>query len=47
MGSSDEGIQASSLTVRWTAPADDGGSPITGYRVVILKGDTEINNLLI
>ncbi|XP_022804177.1 receptor-type tyrosine-protein phosphatase S-like [Stylophora pistillata] len=45
MGLSDEGIQANSLTVRWTAPANDGGSPITGYQVVMLKGDTEINNI--
>jgi len=30
--------------VKWTAPTDDGGSPITAYRVVILKGDTEIKN---
>ncbi|XP_078379646.1 uncharacterized protein LOC144662658 [Oculina patagonica] len=37
-------IQATSLTVKWTATADDGGSPITAYRVVILKGDTEIKN---
>jgi len=37
-------IQATSLTVKWTAPADDGGSPITAYRVVILKGTTEIKN---
>ncbi|KAL9966766.1 hypothetical protein ACROYT_G024885 [Oculina patagonica] len=37
-------IQATSLTVKWTAPADDGGSPITAYRVVILKGATEIKN---
>ncbi|XP_078379878.1 uncharacterized protein LOC144662808 [Oculina patagonica] len=37
-------IQATSLTVKWTAPADDGGSPITAYRVVILKGGTEIRN---
>ncbi|XP_022807773.1 tyrosine-protein kinase receptor Tie-1-like isoform X2 [Stylophora pistillata] len=45
MRSSDEGIHGNSLTVRWTAPADDGGSPITGYHVVMLKGDTEINNI--
>ncbi|KAL9964770.1 hypothetical protein ACROYT_G028455 [Oculina patagonica] len=32
------------MTVKWTAPADDGGSPITAYRVVILKGSTEIRN---
>ena len=37
-------IQATSLTVKWTAPTDDGGSPITAYRVVILKGGTEIKN---
>jgi len=37
-------IQATSLRVEWTAPADDGGSPITAYRVVILKGNTEIRN---
>ena len=37
-------IEASSLTVRWTAPADDGGSPITAYRVVILQGVNEIMN---
>ena len=30
-------IQAASLTVRWTAPADDGGSPITAYQVGILQ----------
>lgn len=37
-------IQASSLAVRWTAPNDDGGSPITAYRVIILKGDNEIES---
>ena len=37
-------IQATSLKVKWTAPADDGGSPITAYRVVILKSGTEIKN---
>ena len=30
------------ITIRWTAPADDGGSPITGYRLILQKGDTEI-----
>ena len=40
-------IKVSSLTVKWTAPADDGGSPITAYRVIILKGDTEIDNVII
>ena len=38
-------IQATSVTIKWTAPADDGGSPITAYRVVILKGSTEIKNV--
>ncbi|KAL9964748.1 hypothetical protein ACROYT_G028429 [Oculina patagonica] len=42
--SSASDIQATSLTVKWTAPADDGGSPITAYRVVIRKGGTEIKN---
>ena len=37
-------IQSTSLRVKWTAPADDGGSPITAYRVVILKTGTEIKN---
>ena len=35
-------IQATFITIRWTAPADDGGSPITGYRMVLQKGETEI-----
>ena len=30
------------ITIRWTAPADDGGSPITGYRLILQKGETEI-----
>ena len=37
-------IQATSLTVEWTAPTNDGGTPVTAYRVVILKGSTEIKN---
>ena len=28
-------IQATSLTIRWTPPAEDGGSPITAYQVVL------------
>ena len=35
-------IQATLITIRWTAPADDGGSPITGYRLILRKGETEI-----
>ena len=38
-------IEARSLTVKWTAPVDDGGSPITAYRVVLLKGGTETKNV--
>ena len=37
-------IEATSITVNWTKPADDGGSPITAYRVLILQGNTEIEN---
>ena len=37
-------IRATSVTVKWTAPADDGGSPVTGYRVVIIQGGTAIRN---
>jgi hypothetical protein len=29
-----------SATVRWTAPADDGGSPITGYRITPHRNGT-------
>ena len=39
-----EDIQATSFTVKWTAPADDGGSPITAYRVVVRNGDIDIKN---
>ena len=35
-------IEATSITVNWTKPADDGGSPITAYRVLILRGNTQI-----
>ena len=40
----DNDIRASSLTVKWTAPVDDGGSPITGYNLVILHGQSVIRN---
>ena len=40
--SSELDIQATFVTIRWTAPADDGGSPITGYRLILQKGETEI-----
>ena len=35
-------IQATFVIIRWTAPADDGGSPIIGYRMILQKGETEI-----
>ena len=31
------------MTVKWTVPADNGGSPITAYRVVLLQRDTVID----
>ena len=37
-------VEVTSITVNWTKPADDGGSPITAYRVFILRGNTEIEN---
>ena len=37
-------IGATSITVSWTKAADDGGSPITAYRLLILRGNTEIEN---
>ena len=40
--SSESVIQATFITIRWTAPADDGGSPIIGYRMILQKGETEI-----
>ena len=37
-------IEATSITVRWTKPANDGGSPITAYGALILRDNTEIQN---
>ena len=42
INSSESVIQATVITIRWTAPADDGGSPITGYRLILQKGETAI-----
>ena len=44
IGLDDRDIQAQSLMVKWTAPSDDGGSPITAYRVVILKSGQAIRD---
>ena len=35
-------IEATSIKIIWTEPADDGGSPITAYIVLILRGNTAI-----
>ncbi|PFX15676.1 Titin [Stylophora pistillata] len=43
--STEADVRARSLTIRWTAPADDGGSPITAYRLVVLKDYTEITRI--
>ena len=42
--SSGDDIQATSLTVRWTAPANNGGRAVTGYRVRVLRGITVVKN---
>ena len=34
---SEDDIHDTSLTIRWSEPADNGGSPILTYRVVLLK----------
>ena len=38
-------IQATFITIRWTAPVDDGGSPITGYQMILQKGETEMKKV--
>ena len=38
-------IQATLIKIQWTAPADDGGSPITGYRLILQNGETEIEKV--
>ena len=43
--SSGNDIQATSLTVRWTAPAKNGGRPVTGYRVRVLQGSDVVKNV--
>ena len=37
-------VEATSIKIWWTKQADDGGSPITAYRLLILRGNTEIEN---
>lgn len=37
-------IEATSIRISWTKPVDDGGNPITAYRILILQGNTEIQN---
>ena len=43
--SSESVIQATFVTIRWTLPADDGGSPITGYQMILQKGEAEIKEV--
>ena len=47
INSSESVIQATFITIRWTAPADDGGSPITGYLLILQKGETEMRKVYI
>ena len=37
-------IEVTFITVSWTKPGEDGGSPITAYRVLILRGNREVEN---
>jgi Fibronectin type III domain len=41
-GVSATALQASSTTVSWTAPASNGGAPITSYTVVTVQGGTTV-----
>ncbi|XP_066024500.1 uncharacterized protein [Pocillopora verrucosa] len=38
-------IQATSITIQWIVPADDGGSPITGFQMILQKDGTEIKKV--
>ena len=31
--------------MQWTAPADDGGSPLTGFQMILQKDGTEIKKI--
>ena len=45
----DRDIEATSLTVRWSAPAGNGGRPVTRYKVVIslLESGRVVKNVIV
>ena len=45
--SSGDDIQATSLTVRWTAPVNNGGRPVTDYRVRVLQESKVVKNKVV
>ncbi|CAH3158654.1 unnamed protein product, partial [Pocillopora meandrina] len=38
-------IQATSITIQWTAPADDGGSQIIGFQMILQKDETVLKKV--